>query len=67
MGSAANSPTEHAIFSAPFEYNKITASFGNRDQGYSFLLRCWAEDGGLDGPLGLDILLQDDILCEMFI
>ncbi|KAH7323641.1 fungal-specific transcription factor domain-containing protein [Rhexocercosporidium sp. MPI-PUGE-AT-0058] len=67
MGTAAQTSSERELFLTPLQNNPNTFGFGNRIQGCTFLIRCWGLVESSDGVLGLDILLRDDLLCEVFI
>ncbi|KAH9208402.1 fungal-specific transcription factor domain-containing protein [Leptodontidium sp. 2 PMI_412] len=67
MGTAAETHSERELFLAPLQHNPNTFGFGNRTQGCTFLIRSWGLGESSDGVLGLDILLRDDLLCEVFI
>ncbi|KAG4441702.1 hypothetical protein IFR05_002836 [Cadophora sp. M221] len=67
MGTAAQTQSERELFLAPLQHTPNTFGFGNRTQGCTFLIRSWGLGEGSDGALGLDILLRDDLLSEVFI
>lgn len=67
LGFAAVTPWERNIFKAPFEGPRNFHGFGSVQQAYNLLQRSWCV-GETDGKvLGLDTLLQDDLLCQIFI
>tara|TARA_R110002060_G_scaffold29390_3_gene39684 strand:+ start:218 stop:850 length:633 start_codon:yes stop_codon:yes gene_type:complete len=67
MGTAAQTRSERELFLAPLQSHQTTPGFGNRHQGCTFLMRCWGLSKSSDEALGLDVLLRDDLLCEIFI
>ncbi|PVH81661.1 hypothetical protein DL98DRAFT_165087 [Cadophora sp. DSE1049] len=67
IGTAAQTPSERDLILAPLQSNQNTSGFGSRDQGCTFLMRSWGAVESSDGVLGLDILLRDDLLSEIFI
>ncbi|KAH7393466.1 fungal-specific transcription factor domain-containing protein [Cadophora sp. MPI-SDFR-AT-0126] len=67
IGTAAQTQSERSLILAPLQSNPDTSGFGNRSQGCTFLIRSWGAIESSDGALGLDILLRDDLLSEIFI
>ena len=67
LGFAAVTGWERALFSAPFEQAEGSLRFGHAAQAYDLLQRSWFSHDEAGQVLGLNTLLRDDLLCQIFI
>lgn len=64
---AAESPNDRAVFSDPFVETIREGALGSAVQSYRLLRQAWQIDSVFGRQLGLDILLRDDLLCNVFL